>query len=167
MGLKPGRPRRQAPPEVAPENQTVRQYRFLLRTAPRDALEAAHVDALSAIAAPLREVVLHTVQTQLVAGAHLHPDDVVPLAHLVTLGERRHPGVISATLPEPALSALAHEVIHSEPAFGLFGGYAAWDGLDPQPPQERDDSEYAERWHASVRPHDGTAPGMNGAFGGV
>ena len=145
----------------------MRQYRFLLRTAPRDALEAAHVEALSAIGAALRETVLHTVQTELVAGAHLHPDDVVPLAHLVTLGERRRPGIIAATLPQPALSALANEVIHSEPAFGLFGGYAAWDGLDPQPPPEHDDSEYGERWHASVHPKDGNAPGMNGAFGGT
>jgi hypothetical protein len=159
MGLKPVHRRSPAAPQDAPEDQTVRQYRYLLRTAPGDALEAAHVDALSAIGPALRETVLRTVQTELVAGAHLHADNVVPLAHLVTLGERRRPGVIAATLPQPALSALAREVIHSEPAFGLFGGYAAWDGLDPQPPQEHDDSEYGERWHASVHPNDGNAPG--------
>src|SRR5690242_17707032 len=48
MGIKPIR-RRQQPSPGAAEDQAVRQYRFLLRTAPQDALEAAHVDALSAI----------------------------------------------------------------------------------------------------------------------
>ena len=167
MGLKPVRRRRQVPPRDRPEDQTVRQYRYLLRTGPTDALEAAHIDALAAIDPVDREVVLRTVQTELVAGAHLSPDDVTPLAHLVTLGERRNPGVLTRSVPTPALAALADAVIHSEPAFGLFSGYSSWDGLDPEPPEEHDDSEYAEKWHASHATHDGNAPGMNGAFGGV
>lgn len=104
-------------------------------------------------------------QNELVAGAHLHADDVRPLAHLVTLGERRRPGVIAASLPEPALTALAREVIDSEPAFGLFGGYAAGDGIDPQPPPDQHDSEYGERWHSSVYPNDGDAQGQWRRFG--
>lgn len=150
-----------------PEDQAVRQYRFLLRTAPQDALEAAHADALSAIGPKHRETVLRIVQTELVAGAHLHVDDVVRLAHLMALGERRSPGVLTSSIPGPALSELAQAVIDSEPAFGLFGGYASWDGVDPEPPPEHDDSEYGERWHAVKDTRDATAPGMNGAFGGV
>lgn len=167
MGLKPARHAKQAQSSDRPEDQTVRQYRYLLRTAPSDALEAAHVDALSAIGRLYRDDVLRTVQTELVAGAHLHADDVGPLAHLVTLGERRTPGVLTSSIPEPALSALAQAVIDSEPAFGLFGGYASWDGVDPAPADERDDSEYAEQWHAARATRDGTAPGLNGAFGGT
>ncbi|TPG14948.1 hypothetical protein [Pedococcus bigeumensis] len=155
------------PPREGPEDQTVRQYRYLLRTAPLDALEAAHIDALAAIDPAHREVVLRTVQAELVAGAHLRPDDITPLAHLATLGERRSPGVLTRSVPAPALTALADAVINSEPAFGLFSGYAAWDGLDPEPPEEQDDSEHAEKWHAAHATRDGTAPGMNGAFGGV
>lgn len=167
MGLKPVR--RGHPPAVrdAAEDQTVRQYRYLLRTAPIDALEHAHVDALKAIGPQGREIVLGTVQAELLTGAHLQPDEVTAVAHLVTVGERRRPGALTTSLPATTLHALAHEVIHSEPAFGLFGGYAAWDGLDPQPVPEHDDSEYGERWHAAVHPKDGTAPGMNGAFGGA
>lgn len=164
MGIKPIR-RRQQPSPGAAEDQAVRQYRFLLRTAPQDALEAAHVDALSAIGPALRESVLATVRSELMAGAHLSADDIRPLAHLITLGERRRPGSMVGSLRDPALCALALEVIHSEPAFGLFGGYAAWDGIDPQPPPERDDSEYGERWHTAVHPNDGSAPGQWRGFG--
>lgn len=167
MGLKPVRRRSQVPLPEEPEDQTVRQYRYLLRTAPLDALEAAHVEALSAIEPLHRETVLRTVQAELVAGAHLHPHDVAPLAHLMTLGERRSPGVLTGSLPEPALAALAQALITSEPAFGLFSGYASWDGVDPEPPSEHDDSEYGESWHAARATRDGTAPGLNGAFGGV
>ncbi|WP_270889807.1 hypothetical protein [Pedococcus sp. 5OH_020] len=72
-------------------------------TTPADALEAAHVEALSAIGPAQREIVLRTVQTQLVAGADPGPDDLGPLAHLVTLGEHRSPGVLTGSVPEPAL----------------------------------------------------------------
>ena len=101
------------------------------------------------------------------AGAHLRPDDIRPLAHQVTLGERRSPQVLTSSIPEPALRELAQAVIDSEPAFGLFAGYASWDGVDPTPPEDHDDSEYGERWHTAKGTRDGTAPGMNGAFGGV
>lgn len=167
MGLKPVRRTHSEPAQDAPEDQTVRQYRYLLRTAPADALEHAHVEALQAIGPQARQTVLATVQAQLLVGAHLKPDDTLALAHLVTTGERRHPSALTTALPPTTLHALAHEAIHSEPAFGLFGGYAAWDGLDPKPVSERDDSEYGERWHASVHPRDGNAPGMNGAFSGT
>jgi hypothetical protein len=167
VGLKPERRRRQVPTQDGLEDQTVRQYRYLLRTAPGDALEAAHVDALAAMDPVHRATILRTVQTELVAGAHLHEDDIPPLAHLVVLGERRSPGALTTSVPASALAALAHAVINSEPAFGLFSGYALWDGVDPQPPPEHDDSEYGERWHASKETRDGTAPGLGGSWGGV
>ncbi|NYG06609.1 hypothetical protein BJ986_001096 [Phycicoccus badiiscoriae] len=166
MGLKPTRRRSGAPLHDGSEDQTVRQYRYLLRTAPLDALEAAHVEALSALGSLHRETVLRTVQDELVAGAHLHEDDVGPLAHLITLGERRSPGVLTSSIPHPALSGLARAVILSEPAFGLFSGYASWDGIDPEPPVEHDDSEYGERWHAYKEARDHRTPGMNDTFGG-
>ena len=167
MALGHARRGRQAQSSEPMEDQAVRQYRYLLRTAPQDALEAAHVDALSAIGPLHRETVLRTVQTELVVGAHLRADDIGPLAHLVTLGERRSPGVLTSSIPDPALSELAQALIDSEPAFGLFGGYASWDGVDPTAPEEHDDSEYGEHWHTALGTKDGTAPGLNGAFGGT
>ena len=76
------------------EDPVVRQYRFLLRTAPSDALEAAHAEALPTLEPHTRAAVLAAVQERLVAGLRLGPDDITRLAHLVTLGERRAPGYV-------------------------------------------------------------------------
>ncbi len=140
------------------EDVVVRQYRYLLRTAPLDALEAAHREALSKVDPGDRAVVLRTVQTQLVTGAHLGVEDVEPLARLVCLGERRDPGALTEAMPPAPLKVLAQAVIDSEAAFGLFGGYAAWDGRNPPRPQEHDDSAYGEDWHTGLqsRGRDGT-----------
>ena len=72
-------------------------------------------------------------QSALSAGARLSPDDYGPIAHLITLGERRTPGALLGAYPAQALQALANAVVHSDAVSGLFGGYAAWDGADSQP----------------------------------
>lgn len=115
------------------EDQTVRQYRFLLRTAPLDALQAAHLEALGTMGPGHREAVLRAVQDGLVAGGRLTADDIGALARLVTIGERRDPGAFLAACDGLVRHSLAAAVIESEAVFGLFGGYADWDGLDPEP----------------------------------
>jgi hypothetical protein len=113
------------------EDQIVRQYRYLLRTAPLDALESAHHEALEGLSEDVRSRVLAAVQDGLVAGQRLGAGDVKALARLVTLGERRNPrGFLDACDPA-TLQALAGAVNVAEASFGLFAGYAAWDGVDP------------------------------------
>ena len=132
------------------EDQSVRQYRFLLRTMPLDALEAAHIEALAPLPRSRRSIVLRAVQYGLVTGLRLTPDDVVRIAHLVTVGERRRPGDFLRACPAPVLLTLAEGVIVAEASFGRFGGYAGWDGLDPEPEEGGvDDSAYAEPWHVA------------------
>jgi hypothetical protein len=118
------------------EDQAVRQYRYLLRSAPSDALEAAHIQALSRLSEQARAGLLRTVQDVLVTGTRLTLADHQAIGHLMTLGELRSPGVLLAAYPPDALHALAIEVIGAEAVFGLFGGYAAWDGRDPEPVEE-------------------------------
>ena len=110
-----------------------RQYRFLLRTAPVDALEAAHAEALSGPAADVRAAVLDGVREAFVAGGRLSPDRVTDVARLLVAGERRSPGAFLASCDDEALAVLAAAVVGSEAAFGLFSGYAAWDGAEPDP----------------------------------
>jgi hypothetical protein len=130
------------------EDPVVRQYRFLLRTAPADALEAAHVEALPALDPDTRAAVLAAVQERLVAGLRLGPDDITRLAHLVTLGERRAPGYVVGGLDSAALLRLSEAVIASEASFGLFTGYAAWDGTEPEVREPRGDmAGFDETWH--------------------
>ena len=133
----------------------MRQYRFLLRTAPLDALEEAHVEVLAPMARSRRAVVLRAVQDGLVAGLRLTPDDVRPIAHLVALGERRRPGDFLRTCPLTALLPMAEAVIVAEAMFGRFGGYAAWDGAEPVVPEggEWVDGGFGERWHDALVAH--------------
>ena len=135
------------PQEPRPEDPIVRQYRFLLRTAPVDALEAAHVEALRSLEPTDRFMVLETVQKVLVAGLRLGPGDLGKLSHLIVTGERRAPGALLTSCPHVVLNRLADLVIHSEAAFGLFAGYSSWDGAEPQAEPSTDDSPFAEQWH--------------------
>jgi hypothetical protein len=78
---------------------------------------------------------------QLVAGLRLEADDIPALSRLVVLGERRSPGALLRHCPSATLRRLADAALVSEAAFGLLTGYAAWDGLDPEPAPE-------EEWQA-------------------
>lgn len=126
------RERRSAPEE----NPEVRQYRFLLREASPDAVVLAHIEALSKLSEAHRVAILSAVQRGLVAGQRLQAGDTDQIAHLLVLGERRSPNAfLSACAPETLL-ALSQAVIHSEASIGLFGRYAAWDGTDPEMPED-------------------------------
>ena len=127
----------------------MRQYRFLLRTAPLDAMEEAHVEVLQRMAPSRRAVVLQAVQEGLVAGLRLTIADVRRIAHLVVLGERRSPGDFLGACPQNVLIPLAEGVIVAEASFGRFGGYAAWDGAEPPTDPGIDDSPFAEPWHVA------------------
>lgn len=115
------------------EDQVVRRYRYLLATAPADALQAAHAEALEGLDEPGREAVLRAVQEGLVAGGRLRPGDTVAVARLVVHGEQRAPGEFRRACDPATLHALADRVVGSEAAFGLLGGYADWDGADREP----------------------------------
>jgi hypothetical protein len=116
-----------------PEDQAVRQYRYLLRTAPLDALQAAHHEGLDQLDEGRRALVLGAVRNGLVAGQRLTAGDTGAIARLVSIGERRDPRAFLDACDPAALHDLADAVISAEAAFGLFAGYAAWDGSDPAP----------------------------------
>jgi hypothetical protein len=116
----------------APEAPTVRQYRYLLRTAPTEALEAVHGEALAQLSDADREAVLRGVQEGLVAGARLAPSDIAKIGHLLTLGERRTPGAFLRACHPTSLHAHAEAATRAESAAGLLDGCDAWDGVDPE-----------------------------------
>jgi hypothetical protein len=118
------------------EDPVVRQYRFLLREASPDAVEVAHAEALPRLSDEQRQSVLSAVQRGLVAGQRLHPEDTTQIAHLIVLGERRSPNSFLAACEPRTLVALSQGVTGTEASFGLFGRYAAWDGVDPEPEDE-------------------------------
>jgi hypothetical protein len=144
------------------EDPVVRQYRYLLRTAPLDALEHMHLEALAEVSSDDRATVLRTVQEQLVAGLRLEADDIPALSRLVVLGERRSPGALLRHCPPAVLARLADAALVSEAAFGLLTGYAAWDGRDPEPaPEEEWQARKHRNWNDPTdHPY---AYGTNGA----
>jgi hypothetical protein len=130
------------------ESQAVRQYRFLLRTGPPEAVEAAHAEALLLLGRSRRTMVLEAVREGLGTGQHVTPEHVLHLAHLITAGERRWPGAFLTSCDPEVLHDLAVHLILAEASFGLLGGYAAWDGAEPDVPSAGpDESAWGERWH--------------------
>lgn len=141
------------------EDPVVREYRFLLRQAQPDAVEAAHTEALARLSDEQRRTILSAVQQGLIVGARLHPDDISQVAHLIVLGERRAPNAFLSACEPHTLLSLSRAVTRSEACFGLFGPYATWDGADPETGKEADWAEGgfnpdSGRWHPA---HDGKA----------
>lgn len=157
------------PPRWSPdaEGQNVRQYRYLLRTANLDVLEAAHREALDELNPKERTGVLQGVRDGLVAGLRASADDVATVAHLLSVGERRAPGAFLRACDLDVLEQLASAVNVAEASFGLFAGYAAWDGHEVERGLERDDSGYAEKWHNTLSARDVTSARSYDGWGGA
>jgi hypothetical protein len=126
--------RRAKEPPPPTERPEVRQYRYLLRTAPPERLEVVHRRALEALDPVVRASILRTAQDRLLSGRDLTVDDTPRLAVLITQGELRTPGILLAGLTDLALTRLAHMVVVTTEAPDLWAGYDAWDGLDPEQP---------------------------------
>lgn len=123
------------------EDPVVRQYRFLLRTAPADAVEAANDEALQALPGDRKQHVLDVLQGTFLVGGHLRETDTRALAHLIVATERRIPGALLTALDPEVLGDLARTALEADAAFGLLNGYSTWDGHDPTP---EDDSLWAD-----------------------
>ena len=128
----PFRRRVEEPPPVEPAH--LRAYRVLLRTAPPEALDRLHRDALRALDPAVRAIVLRTVQERLLTGRELTVDDVRPLARLLTAGEARTPGILLSAYGEVAHERLARAVLRRAAETDLLDGYDAWDGAEPAMP---------------------------------
>jgi len=111
----------------------VRQYRFLLREAAPEAVEEAHIEAMTRLSPEQRLLILTSIQHGLLAGQRLSPEDISKMARLIVLGERRSPNAFISACDPVVLRALSDAVIHADASFGLFGQYATWDGVDRPP----------------------------------
>ena len=93
---------RQSAPRSADE-QAIERYRYLLRTAPPDQVEAAHAEAFAKLTPDQRRQVLEQLATAVPASERPRGDDPQSLARAATRAEFRRPGTL-------------------ERAFGGFGG---------------------------------------------
>src|SRR3954449_11231324 len=100
-GYRPQPHHAPAPPSSGgrlPDDQAIARYRYLLRTAPPDQIEAAHAEAFSQLTPDQRQQVLTQLAAGVPAGQRPRSDDPQTLARVATRAEIRQPGFLERTL---------------------------------------------------------------------
>ena len=104
---QPPRPRAQgsagaaAPPNgsASPDEQAVERYRYMLKTAPPETIEAAHAEAFERLTPEQRKLALSTLarsapENERAAAEAVSPDDPRAMGRLATRAEMRQPGFL-------------------------------------------------------------------------
>lgn len=84
-----------------PDEAAVERYRYLLRTAPPDALEQAHAEAFAQLTPEQRRQVLDGLSAEVPPGERAADDDPRSLARMATRAELRQPGTLERSLGRP------------------------------------------------------------------
>jgi hypothetical protein len=137
----PPPPARRVTPAADPDQVAVERYRYLLRTAPPDQLEQAHVEAFERLTPEQRQIVQRDLAAASPDEAPVS-DDPRDLARSATRAELRQPGTLEQTwqrqggMPGMAggfLQTFAMVFLATSAANMLFGGMGmpADAGADP------------------------------------
>lgn len=84
-------------PQQMTDQQAVERYRYLLRTAPPEAIEEAHADAFSRLTPEQRRMVLEQLSAQVPPSERATSEDPRSLARMATRAEMRQPGTMERT----------------------------------------------------------------------
>jgi hypothetical protein len=93
-----GTPRRQDGQQSHSDEEAVRRYRYLLRTAPPEAIEQAHAEAFAQLTPDQRRAVLEQLAAEMPEHERARDDDPRSLARMATRGELRQPGTLERVL---------------------------------------------------------------------
>ena len=85
------------PEESLTNEQAIERYRYLLRTAPPEAIEQAHTEAFALLTPAQRRLVLEGLDGDLPPQEQADRDDPCSLARLATRAELRRPGTLERT----------------------------------------------------------------------
>ncbi|HEY8371051.1 MAG TPA: hypothetical protein VIM86_17250 [Thermodesulfobacteriota bacterium] len=137
-GAKPP-PDREARPVEPGDEQAIARYRYLLRTAPPEAIEQAHAEALAELTAEQRARVLGHLAREAPPGERLDPSrdaDPRTLARAATRAEMRRPGTLERSLSGSLLGTIAGAFIGTAIANQFLGGFdaAGAEEADPDAP---------------------------------
>jgi hypothetical protein len=144
-GTPPRRPDPEAAGATSSDEQAVARYRYLLRTAPPEAIEQAHAEAFVRLTPAQRAEVLRQLGENFPAGERLddpRQSDPERLARLATRAEMRRPGTLERSLggvgmggmfAGSLLGTIAGTVIGTAIAHQILGGLdaAAFDQFGP------------------------------------
>jgi hypothetical protein len=79
------------------DEAAIERYRYLLRTAPPEAIEQAHAEAFATLTPEQRRTVLTELGNQVPASERATSDDPRALARMATRAEMRQPGMLERT----------------------------------------------------------------------
>ena len=86
-----------APRGLSQDEQAVERYRYMLRTAPPEAIEEPHAEAFARLTPDQRRLALQQLGQSLPAQERLSGDDPRSLARMATRAEMRQPGTLERT----------------------------------------------------------------------
>jgi hypothetical protein len=89
-------PSRPAPPQrqLSEDELAIERYRYLLRTAPPESIEAVHAEAFAKLTPEQRHQVYQSLAEQAPPGERIASEDPSTLARAATRAEMRHPGTM-------------------------------------------------------------------------
>jgi hypothetical protein len=136
----------QRTPEASPDEQALERYRYLVRTAPPEAIEQAHREAFEKLTPEQRQQVLRELNATAPADERVADParaDPQGLARMATRAELRQPGTMERTLGGPGLGgpglggmfassllgSVVGSVIGSAIAHQLLGGFGHSPGV--------------------------------------
>jgi hypothetical protein len=108
------------------DTQAIERYRYLLRTAPPDAIERAHEEAFAQLTPEQRRQVLRELSTQ-VDASEVTGNDPKSLARTATRAEMRQPGTIERTFGGAGVPGLGSMFLST--LAGAFVGSAIADAM--------------------------------------
>ena len=85
------------PPGQLSDEQAVARYRYLLQTAPPEAIEQAHAEAFARLTPEQRRMALQQLSQNIPAQERASSDDPQTLARMATRAEMRQPGFMERT----------------------------------------------------------------------
>jgi hypothetical protein len=97
-GPGPATARPNPPPAAISDDEAVQRYRYLLRTAPPEAIEQAHVEAFAQLTPQQRRTVLEQLSREVPEHERPRYDDPNSLARMATRAELRSPGLLERVL---------------------------------------------------------------------
>jgi predicted lipid-binding transport protein (Tim44 family) len=93
-----GRREFQSQPENLTDEQALERYRYLLRTAPPEAIEQAHAEAFAKLTPEQRQKVLADLGSEVPESERARSTDPQEMARMATRAEMRQPGTMERTL---------------------------------------------------------------------
>jgi hypothetical protein len=115
-------PPRQVPParQLSEDELAIERYRYLLRTAPPESIEAVHAEAFAKLTPEQRAQVFRTLSEEAPAGERIVSDEPGALARAATRQELRSPGSMERAFA--GMPATNGRPVQSGPSMGSMIG---------------------------------------------